>query len=129
MVAVEPLHGLEYRWFLDGAEIPGATDPLIELASIDDVDEGDQLTIEIVDPTPMVRDENARSIWMTRRVSWTVDAPITPDPDLNGDGLVNGADLGIMLAYWGSTGTDGDLNGDGDVDGGDLGLLLIAWTG
>ena len=129
VVAVEPLHGLQYRWFLDGAEISGATDPAIDLTSIAGLEEGAQLTIEIVDQTPMVRDQDARATWMTRRVTWTVDAPETPDPDLNGDGRVDGADLGIMLAYWGSTGTDGDLDGDGDVDGGDLGLLLVAWTG
>ena len=47
--------------------------------------------------------------------------------DLNGDGVVNGADLGLMLAAWGTTGP-GDLNGDGVVGGADLGLLLAAWT-
>jgi len=51
--------------------------------------------------------------------------PVTPD--LNGDGVVNGADLGILLANWGQTG-QGDLNGDQFVDGGDLGELLAAWT-
>ena len=47
--------------------------------------------------------------------------------DLNCDGVVNGADLGILLAAWGTSGP-GDLNGDGIVDGADLGLLLTAWT-
>ncbi len=46
--------------------------------------------------------------------------------DLNGDGAVDGADLGLLLGGWGSGGT-GDLNGDGNVDGADLGLLLGAW--
>jgi hypothetical protein len=48
--------------------------------------------------------------------------------DLNGDGVVNGADLGILLARWGQPGGVGDLNGDLFVDGGDLGELLAAWT-
>jgi uncharacterized protein (DUF2141 family) len=47
--------------------------------------------------------------------------------DLNGDGVVNGADLGILLTGWGTSGA-GDLNGDGVVDGADLGILLTAWT-
>ena len=46
--------------------------------------------------------------------------------DLNGDGQVNGADLGLMLAAWGTSGP-GDLNSDGVVNGADLGLLLAAW--
>ncbi len=49
--------------------------------------------------------------------------------DLDGDGIINGADLGVMLSTWGAcTGCAADLNGDGSVDGGDLGLMLSAWT-
>ncbi|MFO0962709.1 MAG: hypothetical protein U0625_07345 [Phycisphaerales bacterium] len=46
--------------------------------------------------------------------------------DLNGDGKVDGSDLGLLLAQWGGTGA-ADLNGDGIVDGGDLGVLLANW--
>jgi choice-of-anchor B domain-containing protein len=46
--------------------------------------------------------------------------------DLNGDGFVDGADLGLLLGEWGGPGA-GDLNGDGTVDGADLGVLLGAW--
>jgi hypothetical protein len=52
-------------------------------------------------------------------------APPCP-ADLNGDGSVGGADLGLLLGNWGFTGT-GDLNGDGTVSGSDLGLLLGNW--
>ncbi len=45
--------------------------------------------------------------------------------DMNGDGTVNGADLGLLLAAWGTDG--GDFNGDGTTNGADLGLLLAAW--
>ena len=48
------------------------------------------------------------------------------DPDLNGDGVVDGADLGLLLGAWGGSGP-ADLNGDGVVDGADLGLLLGVW--
>jgi len=47
--------------------------------------------------------------------------------DLNGDGVVDGADLGILLAAWGSGDPLADLNGDRLVDGADLGTLLAAW--
>jgi hypothetical protein len=46
--------------------------------------------------------------------------------DLNGDGQVNGADLGLLLANWGGTGI-GDLDGSGTVTGADLGIMLAAW--
>ncbi|MBX3355698.1 MAG: hypothetical protein KF724_08370 [Phycisphaeraceae bacterium] len=50
--------------------------------------------------------------------------------DLNGDGVVNGADLAILLGSWGAAppGTIADLNGDGVVDGADLALLLGQWS-
>jgi len=50
--------------------------------------------------------------------------------DLTGDGVVDGADLGVLLNQWGSAGdpnVNGDLNGDGTVDGADLGILLNDW--
>jgi len=47
--------------------------------------------------------------------------------DLNGDGVVDGGDLGLLLANWGSWGV-GDLDGNGVVDGADLGTLLSAWS-
>jgi len=49
--------------------------------------------------------------------------------DLNVDGVVNGADLGLMLSSWGPCGTNCpyDLNADGQVNGADLGLVLSAW--
>jgi hypothetical protein len=47
--------------------------------------------------------------------------------DLNGDGVVDGNDLGILLGAWGTAGGPADLNGDGVVDGNDLGRLLGDW--
>ena len=50
--------------------------------------------------------------------------------DVNDDGKVNGADLGLLLGAWGAcAGCPEDLNDDGLVTGADLGLLLGAWTG
>ena len=52
--------------------------------------------------------------------------PANPCPaDFNGDGIVGGADLGLLLAAWGSP--RGDLDGDGTTSGADIGLLLAAW--
>ena len=49
--------------------------------------------------------------------------------DLNGDGQVNAADLGLLVAAWGPCkGCAADLNGDGQVNAADLGLLVAAWT-
>jgi len=46
--------------------------------------------------------------------------------DLNLDGVVDGADLALLLGSWGTNGI-GDLNDDGVVNGADLALLLGKW--
>ncbi len=48
--------------------------------------------------------------------------------DLDGNGAVDAADLGILLGSWGSRG-DADLDGSGSVDAGDLAVMLGAWGG
>ena len=50
--------------------------------------------------------------------------------DVVPDGVVNSADLGVILAGWGPcTGSTcfGDINRDGQVDSTDLGIVLSAW--
>ncbi|MEE2972373.1 MAG: FG-GAP-like repeat-containing protein [Planctomycetota bacterium] len=45
--------------------------------------------------------------------------------DLNGDGTVDGADMGLLIAAWGTPGAD--IDGDGTTNGADMGLLIAAW--
>ena len=50
-----------------------------------------------------------------------------PNPyDLNGDTLVDGVDLGMLLAAWGTSGV-GDVDNNGIVDGADLAGMLGAF--
>jgi len=53
------------------------------------------------------------------------DGPAACPGDMNGDGVTDGADLGVLLGAWGTAGAD--LNADGVTDGADLGVLLGAW--
>lgn len=48
--------------------------------------------------------------------------------DLDGDGDVDGGDLGVLLANWG-TPCLGELTGDFTIDGADLGVVLANWGG
>jgi hypothetical protein len=56
----------------------------------------------------------------------SVPVPPCCPADLDGDGTVGGADLGILLGSWSTAGPT-DLDGNGTTDGADLGLLLAAW--
>ena len=55
----------------------------------------------------------------------SVDCPA----DIDENGVVNGADLAMILSGWGpcSGGCAADLDGDGVVAGGDLAMVLAAW--
>ena len=48
--------------------------------------------------------------------------------DTNDDGVIDGADLGALLAAWGGcAGCASDINEDGQVNGADMGLMLAAF--
>ena len=61
------------------------------------------------------------------------EAPVCERADFNCDGIIDGADLGVLLINWGpcpGTGAgscQGDINNDGSVDGADMGVLLVHW--
>ena len=65
--------------------------------------------------------------------SGTLTAVFTPESaacsaDLNHDGLVNGADIGLLIAAWGPCiGCQADLTGDNIVSGADVGFFLSMW--
>jgi hypothetical protein len=52
--------------------------------------------------------------------------PQACDGDLNGNGLVDAADLALLLGQWGTSGS-ADFDGSGVVDGADLAIVLGAW--
>ena len=52
-------------------------------------------------------------------------APACP-ADLDGDSVISGGDLAVLLSAWGGSGA-ADLDGSGTVDGSDLASMLGAW--
>ena len=56
------------------------------------------------------------------------DPMIACPGDLNHDHLVNGVDMGMLIAAWGSNASpEIDLNDDGMINGADLSIVLGAW--
>ena len=66
------------------------------------------------------------SVTATRiQMSGTITAEVTACPaDLNFDGVVDTADLGLLVGQFGSDNEQGDINDDDVVDTADLGLLI-----
>jgi hypothetical protein len=61
-------------------------------------------------------------------VAWIRPAETVVPGDVNGDGLVDGADVGLLLSAYGTSDAGADVNGDGIVDGADLGIVLANWS-
>lgn len=73
------------------------------------------------------RFESRESADPTRRPLLTITYTQGPIPgDFDGDGKVNGLDLGVLLSHWGEGGA-WDMDADGTVNGADLALLIAAW--
>ena len=80
----------------------------------------------------MLADSNADGIPDTCQCGANPSLPACCTGDIFKDGIVNGADLGVMLSYWGPTTAATasqlcDLDRSGTVDGADLGTLLANW--
>jgi hypothetical protein len=58
------------------------------------------------------------------------EGPTCQGADITNNQIIDGADLGAMLAFWGPVNPvlpQADINRDGDVNGADLGILLSLW--
>lgn len=58
----------------------------------------------------------------TLHVSYSLGPPC--DGDLNNDDVVNGGDVSLVLGYWGTANEAYDLDGNGLIDGVDLAIVL-----
>lgn len=59
---------------------------------------------------------------------WSFRVEISNQGDIDGNGIINGADLTILLADWGTENNRSDINSDGIVDGEDLLIFLNNWS-
>jgi hypothetical protein len=58
------------------------------------------------------------------------EQPRCQDADITNNQIIDGADLGALLAFWGPVNPvlpQADINRDGEVNGADLSLLLSFW--
>jgi serine/threonine protein kinase len=116
---------LNFSWFEDGTPIPGTSSSLVA-GPFNLRNSGLYTTTFSV----RVSDQAGQQLTSSSSV-----VKVVGNPDINGDGSVNCADLAILRAAYGSTaGTTtwnpvADLNGDGAVNITDLSIQAADWTG
>jgi hypothetical protein len=98
---------------------------------------GDSVTVSIDTVAAAARheDSNATGVDGNQRDNSAADSGAAnvfsglEPADFNNDGIVNGADLGVLLGLWGPCeGCPVDLDKDGFVDETDLSALLADWS-
>lgn len=63
------------------------------------------------------------------QISWDIELRKKNQvADINGDGIVDSADQGFIMAAWNTDDYRTDLNFDGIVNSSDLGILLSQWS-
>lgn len=86
---------------------------------------GSEFNVTYVDGSPMLYFSHGTSIWTTDWDVW--QAEVTPIVDLNGDTVVDGADIAILLDHWGWSEPSCDICpiplGDSVADDKDLEVL------
>jgi hypothetical protein len=142
-VYVTPLeptdHALEVRWYVNDELVAGATEPVLELATLPLTAGVHTLRVVVSDPTWMVRDEAARALWLTEQRTWTIVATELLG-DLNCDGARDTADIdAFVLALVDPAGYAAaqpecnrmlaDCNGDGVVDTADIDTFVALIVG
>ncbi|MSR28636.1 MAG: hypothetical protein EXS03_03550 [Phycisphaerales bacterium] len=85
-------------------------------------------TLPVGTQTITLQGTDAEGLSVSKSVVIAVTARTLVTPDINGDWIVNGADLSAVLGNWGGTGL-GDLDFDGVVGGPDLTVIISGWTG
>lgn len=123
-------HPYTITWTLDDVVLGEyESDESVDLSMLT-LDEGyHTLEVDVVDPTPWVRDEDARDAYMSQHMQWLIQviAPACP-ADINGDGTVDVADILAVIDAWGPCpNCDADINGDDVVDVSDLLGIVDAW--
>ncbi|TVQ63676.1 MAG: hypothetical protein EA379_03515 [Phycisphaerales bacterium] len=115
-----------YSFFLQQGAAPAIADG-VYLLQLEIYNTGGAL--EPTEPIYMLFNQNASASDVDDAAAWVqanfIDEPGIPG-DLNGDGVVDFADLSIVLSQFGMEGDDldGDANGDGVVDFTDLSIVL-----
>ena len=127
VVPMQPLsHALDVSWSVNGVDRPdlfGQT--RLDLAALGLATGTHTVAVTVVDPTPWVRDEGMRAVFMTEARSWTV---VSCRPDLNGDTQLDFFDVSAFLGLVEQGDDAADFNDDGAVNFFDVSAFLTAFA-
>ncbi len=127
----EPYSGADWAMESSGGQVLWSTEPFAQNANANALRWGTLYNFRFDAAAPPVPGTMTLELFKVQgSVGVVVPVPASAGrpADLNADGQVDGADLGMLLSMWGScAGCAADLDSSGAVDGADLGTLLGDW--
>ncbi len=121
-------HDLSVVWYLNDQIIFSAIEQTsLDLSTLDLLDGVNTIRVDVVDPTPWVRNENIRNNFMSESRTFTVDV-CAPAADLTGDGQVDFFDVSAFLTAFNGQDPLADLNGDGQFTFFDVSAFLVLFS-
>lgn len=129
VMPMQPIgHDLDVIWYLDDQIVLGLLGQTsVDIASLT-LDSGEhELRVEVVDPTPWVRNETIRANFMTESRLYTIAACSLP-ADLNGDGQLDFFDVSAFLTGFNAQDPVADFDGNGQFNFFDVSSFLSAFS-
>lgn len=121
-------HDLDVVWYLNGTIILSAIGQTqLDLSTLMLDDGAHEITVEVTDPTPWVREEAIRNIFLTESRTYTVDACVA-SADLNGDGELDFFDVSAFLTAFNAQEPAADFNNDGQFNFFDVSSFLSSFN-
>ncbi len=129
VLPMQPMnHDLQILWYLDEQIIVSAIQQTTLDLSTLTMGAGDHtVRVEVIDPTPWVRNEAIRDIFMTENRSFTVNACVLA-ADITGDGVLNFFDISAFLTAFNAQDGIADFNNDGAFNFFDISAFLSAFS-
>ncbi|HCT46662.1 MAG: hypothetical protein CMJ35_04635 [Phycisphaerae bacterium] len=132
MAWVQPMqpigHDLSVTWYLNDQIILSAIGQTqLDLSTLTLLDGENTIRVDVVDPTPWVRNETIRSNFMSESRTFTVDV-CTPAADLTGDGNVDFFDVSAFLTAFNNQDPTADMDGDGAYTFFDVSSFLVLFS-
>lgn len=121
-------HDLSILWYLNGDLIVSAAQQTTLDLSTLGLDSNDHtIRVDVVDPTPWVRDEAMRTAFMSESRTYTVTG-CSLAADMNGDGNIDFFDVSDFLSAFNSQQPEADFTGDGLYNFFDVSAFLSAYS-
>jgi hypothetical protein len=121
-------HDLSVAWYLNDVIIVAALGQTsLDVSTLNLANGANEIRVEVIDPTPWVRNETLRDVFMTDVRTYTVESCVAA-ADINNDGELDFFDVSAFLSAYNAQDSSADFNNDGMFNFFDVSAFLTAFN-